>query len=136
MTQECANKLDELGFKWSLRFTFDEQSTELKSYQQQYGDTYIPEGFEGYGNLGKKISNQRTKYRAYQNRKHSNWTTQEYTNRLNALGFKWRLARGQQKYMQIIYFIFFRQYMMITMMTIPYIHAYIYKNILLKIYIP
>ena len=91
MTQERVQALEDLGFNWGRsNFTFEERLTQVELYKQKHNNnTYIPNAFKGYGNLGKWANCQQYNYTLYKAEKSSRGMTEERVNKLESVGFKW-----------------------------------------------
>ncbi|EJK73446.1 hypothetical protein THAOC_04929 [Thalassiosira oceanica] len=86
LTQDRIDRLDGIGFKWSLRelaptVPWETRFDELVQYKEKHGDCNVP---RNQGQLGAWVHNQRSAYSA-------NSLAQDRIDRLEGIGFKWKL---------------------------------------------
>ncbi|OEU05805.1 hypothetical protein FRACYDRAFT_153343, partial [Fragilariopsis cylindrus CCMP1102] len=92
MTNERIRALEKLGFRWKIVYTkFDDRLAQLADYKEKNGHCIVPQSFQGYGNLGQWVDNQRQEYKKYKESKPSNMTD-ERIRELEKLDFKWRIC--------------------------------------------
>mmetsp|Transcript_17558 Transcript_17558/g.24758 ORF Transcript_17558/g.24758 Transcript_17558/m.24758 type:complete len:365 (+) Transcript_17558:101-1195(+) len=100
MNYDRARKLEEIGFKWSIKRTpvrkhWDVRFNEVREYKEKYGDCNVPRRWKGDETLGRWVRQQRYDYDTWRAGKKSNLTNQR-VERLNSIGFKWRL-KGERR---------------------------------------
>jgi len=125
LSQERKNKLDQLGFVWSLRNKriddhWDQMFRQLLQYKDKYGDCLVPSRFEENLKLGKWVETQRYEYTklqraAEQLEKQSGQSggassssvkarptnprlTEERLRRLESIGFEWKVKHKMKRY--------------------------------------
>eukprot|EP00429_Kryptoperidinium_foliaceum_P036643 CAMPEP_0176178096 /NCGR_PEP_ID=MMETSP0120_2-20121206/91256_1 /TAXON_ID=160619 /ORGANISM="Kryptoperidinium foliaceum, Strain CCMP 1326" /LENGTH=1067 /DNA_ID=CAMNT_0017516245 /DNA_START=166 /DNA_END=3371 /DNA_ORIENTATION=+ len=119
LTPERYQKLQDLGFVWSLRSKriedhWDEMYRQLVEYKEQHGDCLVPSRYEQNLKLGKWVETQRYEYTKLQrvsgtsdneeappNAKppHPNpRLTPERLRRLEAIGFEWKVKNKMKRY--------------------------------------
>jgi hypothetical protein len=91
MTEERVQKLEELGFVWSI-FShdahWDTKLEELKEYKARFGDCLVPEDYKENLNLGVWVKYQRIQYKLMRQRRPSTMTS-DRIRELEKLGFVW-----------------------------------------------
>ena len=90
ITDEQVEKLDELGFKWSLNVPWEETFDQLNAFKVEHGHCNVSEYDADYKKLGTWVNNQRAEYKLLKKGKKSS-ITDEQVAKLGELGFKWRL---------------------------------------------
>eukprot|EP00934_Nitzschia_sp_Nitz4_P001966 Nitzschia sp. Nitz4//scaffold107_size73032//27795//30897//NITZ4_005759-RA/size73032-augustus-gene-0.100-mRNA-1//-1//CDS//3329532590//1966//frame0 len=122
MLPERRRRLDELGFVWSLRSKriddhWDEMFRQLMAYKEAYGDCLVPSRYEANLKLGKWVETQRYEYTKLQRTKGAKTTepedvvengeaprpmnarlTAERLNRLESIGFEWKVKNKMKRY--------------------------------------
>jgi len=97
MTDERIQKLESIGFQWSLYVSNDDlwesMFEQLKSYKIKHGHCNVP---QRAGKLGRWVDNQRTQYRLLQDGKQAS-ITDERIQKLKSIGFQWSTRRFQNK---------------------------------------
>ena len=83
--------LNNIGFEWSISLSWDDRYEELVSYAKVFGDTCVPSIFNDNPALGLWVSRQRTGYHKFQKGDASCGTTTIQIQRLNKIGFEWRI---------------------------------------------
>lgn len=104
LTQERIDRLNDLGFTWTLRNrdslgeSWNQRLDELKQYKEQFGDCLVPSRYLPNPELGIWVGTQRTQYRLFQQAKESgnedlNSTpmNEDRVRQLEELGFMWTL---------------------------------------------
>jgi hypothetical protein len=97
LSEDRQRRLEALGFEWRLqqkglqkKWTWDESFAALSQFKAQHGHCNVPQGWAEDPHLGRWVSKQREKQQAGRQ-------SQEHQQRLEALGFEWRLrARRKQ----------------------------------------
>ena len=88
LTQDRIDRLEGIGFRWTLHGVKEEAWTirfhELTRYKAEHGDCDVP---VRSGKLGKWADKQRTNYK-------NGKLSQDRIDRLNGIGFNWTLPRG------------------------------------------
>jgi len=126
LTQERKDKLEALGFVWSLRNKrvddhWDEMFNQLVDYKEKHGDCLVPSRFEDNFKLGKWVETQRYEYTKLQRavgqaevksddaengtaaptqkaRPTNPRLTEERLRRLEAIGFEWKVKHKMKRY--------------------------------------
>jgi hypothetical protein len=121
LSQERRDKLDALGFVWSLRSKrvddhWDDMYRQLLEYKEKHGDCLVPSRFELNFKLGKWVETQRYEYtkmhRAADQKGPSKEEepdsgtsllsnprlTEERRHRLEAIGFEWKVKHKMKRY--------------------------------------
>ena len=97
MTDERIQKLESIGFQWSLRGTpkgsWGTMLDELKSFKDKHGHCNVP---QRTGRLGAWVNYQRQQYRLLQEGKQSGMTD-ERIQKLESIGFQWSLRRSENE---------------------------------------
>lgn len=92
-------KLEQLGFKWSVGKTWDEMQNELAAFKQEKGHCDVPKGFkdaENKSTLANWVKEQRKQYKLYGKGERSTLTDTK-VNILNGLGFTWDFSTSKGK---------------------------------------
>lgn len=115
LSQERKEKLDALGFVWSLRSKrvddhWDLMFNQLKEYKIKHGDCLVPSRYEENFKLGKWVETQRYEYTKLQRASTPSGDgdeskpganprlTAERRHRLEAIGFEWKVKHKMKKY--------------------------------------
>ena len=93
ITAEHIQKLDSLGFVWSLNCEWDVRFQELKDYKERNGHCLVPRSYPPNQKLAYWIGHQR---KECVKRKHNKKTrlSDERINALNSIGFCWDASAG------------------------------------------
>ena len=90
ITTSNIDRLTNIGFRWSLRLSFDEHLNDLIAFKAQFGHCNVPRGNIEYQSLVKWISNLKySKRKIDQKRKPNMGLTQEQISLLTEVGLKW-----------------------------------------------
>jgi len=95
LTDEKIRRMEEIGFKWSMRQSLDERFEELMQFKQKYGHCEVPQRSCGdFVSLGKWCSKVRCAYRKIQKGETPDIKklSAETIRRFEDAGFKWDLA--------------------------------------------
>ena len=104
ITDERVQKLELIGFQWSIRglkngyTSWDERFQELQSYEVKHGNLTVP---KRSGVLGRWVHNQRQQYRLLKEGKPSK-ITDERVQKLEAIGFQWRSLMKRPCYISTV----------------------------------
>jgi hypothetical protein len=92
LPEDRISKLNEIGFVWSCRESWETRFNEFVEYKREFGHCHIPLRYKRNPELGKWVNHQRNSYRKYmtEGEEHSN-LTQDRIDRLNAIGFIWKV---------------------------------------------
>jgi hypothetical protein len=91
ISDEQIQRLNDAGFKWSLRGNFDNRFNDLMAFKAKYGHCSVPLDDEN-ASLGRWCSELRSSYKKIQNnQKPKNKLSDEQIQRLNDAEFKWCL---------------------------------------------
>jgi len=97
MIRDRIEKLNSLGFVWSVRTDHDEmwnlRFEELKVFKEKHGDCLVPQRYPPNPQLGTWVNTQRRHYKLMKDNKHSSMT-EDRVRALEALGFVWVTSRG------------------------------------------
>mmetsp|Transcript_20126 Transcript_20126/g.30836 ORF Transcript_20126/g.30836 Transcript_20126/m.30836 type:complete len:419 (-) Transcript_20126:68-1324(-) len=93
LTKERIRILNEIGFVWKLRTSWEDRYAGLLEYKRVHGDCKVPKNFTDDPGLGKWVDRQRQNYRAMKRGKKANNTkiTSERINKLESIGFVWNI---------------------------------------------
>jgi hypothetical protein len=96
LTEDRIQRLNDLGFVWSLRDDWDKHYEELKQFKNQHGHCNVPARYATNRRLGIWVSAQRQQYKLMQSTGSKPGTaraplTQERIDLLNQLGFTWTI---------------------------------------------
>jgi hypothetical protein len=95
LSNEQIQRLNDAGFKWSLRGKFDEHFNDLTSFKAKYGHCDVSQSGEN-ASLGQWCSVLRVSYKKIQNNQKPNMKLfNEQIQRLNDAGFKWCLQKRE-----------------------------------------
>lgn len=104
LTPDRKQKLDELGFVWSLRTMrieshWDQMFRRLLAYKEQYGDCLVPSRYEADLKLAKWVETQRQESKkAIDGRSANPRLTEERLRRLESIGFEWKVKQKMKRY--------------------------------------
>jgi hypothetical protein len=120
LSQERRDKLDALGFVWSLRSKrvddhWDDMYQQLVEYKRKHGDCLVPSRYDLNFKLGKWVETQRYEYTKMQRAEHKGGSkeedtdsgtnlpsnrrlTEERRHRLEAIGFEWKVKHKMKRY--------------------------------------
>lgn len=97
MTRDRTEKLNSLGFVWSVRTDHDEmwnlRFEELKTFRAKHGDCLVPQRYPPNPQLGTWVNTQRRHYKLMKDGKHSSMT-EDRVQLLEDMGFVWVTSRG------------------------------------------
>ena len=92
ITLERVQRLEQLGFVWSIRDDWQKHYEELKEYHSEYGNCNVPARYAKNRRLGIWVSAQRQYYQRF---RHDATSTSPLTPQrmelLNQLGFSWKV---------------------------------------------
>ncbi|KAL3756810.1 hypothetical protein ACHAWU_000452 [Discostella pseudostelligera] len=92
MTLERIEKLECLGFQWSVRpepeIVWNEKFQQLKDYKATYGNCMVPQRYLANPQLGTWVHTQRRQYKLLKGGKKSSMNAEKIS-RLNSVGFDW-----------------------------------------------
>ena len=98
LTDERIQRLENLGFVWSLRDDWMKHFEELKLYKQEFGHCNVPARYPSNRRLGIWVSAQRQQYKILKSaefeetkKQRPSSLTQERIELLNRLGFTWTI---------------------------------------------
>lgn len=96
LTDDRIQRLEAIGFVWSLRDDWIKHYEELKAYKAEHGDCNVPARYNPNRKLGIWVSAQRQQYKSLQSPNHeikkkSNSLTPERIRLLEELGFSWSI---------------------------------------------
>jgi hypothetical protein len=95
LSNEQIQRLNDAGFKWSLRGKFDEHFNDLTSFKAKYGHCDVSQSGEN-ASLGQWCGVLRVSYKKIQNNQKPNMKLfNEQIQRLNDAGFKWCLQKRE-----------------------------------------
>jgi Helicase associated domain len=104
LTPERKQKLDELGFVWSLRTKriedhWDTMFRQLVAYKEQHGDCLVPSRYEANLKLAKWVETQRQESRKASDGRSTNpRLTEDRIRRLESIGFEWKVKQKMKRY--------------------------------------
>eukprot|EP00523_Entomoneis_sp_CCMP467_P019920 CAMPEP_0168863248 /NCGR_PEP_ID=MMETSP0727-20121128/18853_1 /TAXON_ID=265536 /ORGANISM="Amphiprora sp., Strain CCMP467" /LENGTH=395 /DNA_ID=CAMNT_0008918313 /DNA_START=85 /DNA_END=1268 /DNA_ORIENTATION=+ len=97
MTKERARRLESIGFQWSTKdprhVPWQQRYEELVAFQNEYGHSQVPIGWEENVQLSNWVSTQRQEYKLLQKGRSSRLTPQKIE-LLNKVDFIWEAQRG------------------------------------------
>jgi hypothetical protein len=97
ISDEQIQRLNDAGFKWSLRGNFDNRFNDLMAFKAKYGHCDVPNTGEN-ASLGRWCSEMRVSYKKIQNNQMPhNKLSDAQIQRLNDAGFRWCLQRKFDK---------------------------------------
>jgi hypothetical protein len=89
-------RLNDAGFKWSLKPGFDERLNDLMAFKAKFGHCDVPRTAGEDSSLGQWCSKVRMSYKKIQNnQKPNNKLSDGQIQRLNDAGFKWSLQKAK-----------------------------------------
>lgn len=95
LTPARIQRLEDLGFVWSVRDDWNKHYEELKQYRQEHGNCNVPARHLSNKRLGVWVSSQRQQYKILQgvskSKRRTVPLTQERIDKLNALDFTWSI---------------------------------------------
>ena len=92
LTQDQIERLEEIGFKWNAHETFEQRCHDLKAFKSQFGHCNVPWKYSVDPSLGQWCSTTRCAYNKIQQGKTPKRNlTQDQMERLEEIGFKWKL---------------------------------------------
>jgi hypothetical protein len=96
LTIEREQKLNEIGFTWSIRnrTDWDSRFEDLVLFKSEFGHCVVPQLYSNPKGLGKWVSKQREQYKRLMDGK-SSFITQDRIEKLNGIGFSWS-AKGRR----------------------------------------
>ena len=98
MTEERVEKLESVGFQWSLlKDLWNERFEELKEYKAEHGHCNVPYRNESNKALGIWVYRQRHQYKKMLEGSHSHMTRERMT-MLENIGFEWKLKKNVPKH--------------------------------------
>ena len=104
LSDEQIQRLNDAGFKWSLKETFDEHFNDLMAFKAKYGHCDVPGTGENVP-LGKWCSKVRCSYKKIQNNQKSRMKlSDEQIQRLDDAGFKWSLGNFDHRFNDLMSF--------------------------------
>jgi hypothetical protein len=93
ISDEQIQRLNDAGFKWSLKSDFDDRFNDLMAFKAKYGHCNVPRRGEN-PSLGQWCNVMRGSYKKIQNnQKPPMKLSDEQIQRLNDAGFKWSLGK-------------------------------------------
>eukprot|EP00529_Nitzschia_sp_RCC80_P008070 CAMPEP_0113486452 /NCGR_PEP_ID=MMETSP0014_2-20120614/25004_1 /TAXON_ID=2857 /ORGANISM="Nitzschia sp." /LENGTH=1315 /DNA_ID=CAMNT_0000380125 /DNA_START=307 /DNA_END=4254 /DNA_ORIENTATION=+ /assembly_acc=CAM_ASM_000159 len=104
LTPERKQKLDELGFVWSLRTkrvedNWNQMFQQLVAYKEEHGDCLVPSRYEANLKLAKWVETQRQESKkATDGRSTNPRLTEERKRRLESIGFEWKVKQKMKRY--------------------------------------
>lgn len=92
LTQERRDKLEAIGFAWSVRNRpeWEQRYHELLQYKEKHGDCKVPQHYKLNKSLGKWVAKQREQYKLYCKGQHS-FLTPYRLEKLKEVGFVWQV---------------------------------------------
>lgn len=92
LSEDRIAKLNDIGFVWACRESWETRFKEFVEYKREFGHCHIPLRYKPNPELGKWVNHQRGAYRKYKNEGEEHSTlTQDRIDRLNAIGFIWKV---------------------------------------------
>jgi len=92
LTQNQIERLEEIGFKWKVIETFAQRCRDLEAFKSEFGHCNVPYGYSVNPSLGYWCSKMRYSYnQIQQGQTPSRNLTQDQIDRLEEIGFKWKL---------------------------------------------
>jgi len=95
LTPDRIQRLEDLGFVWSVRDDWNKHYEELKQFRQEHGHCNVPARHLLNKRLGVWVSSQRQQYKILQgvskSKRRTVPLTQERVDKLNALNFTWAI---------------------------------------------
>jgi len=93
LTQDQIERLEEIGFKWKLRETFEQRCRDLEAFKSEFGHCNVPGRYSVNPSLGNWCSTMRCHYnKIQQGQKPKSNLTQDRIECLEKIGFKWKLT--------------------------------------------
>jgi len=89
LSDERISKLDSIGFTWKAK-NWDDMFERLLEYKLKHGDCLVPQYFKEDLKLGTWVIHQRSRKSAL---------SEDRIERLDAIGFAWRVQRGRKAYL-------------------------------------
>jgi len=85
LADERYDRLDEIGFRWSIqRLSWEEELEKLKRYKEEHGDCHVPQIYPADPQLASWVDRQRANHK-------KNKLTDERYQCLNEIGFRWSI---------------------------------------------
>jgi hypothetical protein len=104
LSDEQIQRLNDAGFKWSLKETFDEHFNDLMAFKAKYGHCDVPGTGENVP-LGKWCSKVRCSYKKIQNNQMPKMKlSDDQIQRLDDAGFKWSLGNFDHRFNDLMLF--------------------------------
>ena len=92
LTQGQIERLEEIGFKWKLKETFEDHFRDLEIFKSEFGHCNIPQKYSVNPSLGNWCNTVRSAYNKIQQGQTPKINlTQDQIERLEEIGFKWKL---------------------------------------------
>jgi len=92
LTQDQIERLEEIGFKWKLRETFEQRCHDLEAFKSEFGHCNVSSKNSVNPSLGNWCSKMRCAYNHIQQGQTPKINfTQDQIERLEKIGLKWKL---------------------------------------------
>jgi len=94
LTQDQIERLEEIGFKWKVKKTFEQKCHDLEAFKSEFGHCNVPSNYSANPSLGKWCSNIRCSYnQIQQGQTPKRNLTQDQIERLEEIGFKCKVTK-------------------------------------------
>ena len=85
-------RLEEIGFKWKVQETFEQRCHDLEAFKSEFGHCNVPVKYSVNPSLGSWCSTMRCTHKQIQQGQTPKMNlTQDQIERLEEIGFKWKL---------------------------------------------
>jgi len=92
ITQDQIERLEEIGFKWKIKETFEQRFRDLEAFKSEFRHCNVPSKYSVDPSLGKWCSTMRGYYnKIQQGQTLKIYITQDQIERLEEIGFKWKI---------------------------------------------
>jgi hypothetical protein len=101
ITEDQIARLEEIGFKWNIHETFEQRCHDLGAFKSEFGHCDVPSRYSADRSLGQWCSATRCAYNKIQQGQTPKMNlTSDQIERLEEIGFKWKLSYGQDTFAQ------------------------------------
>eukprot|EP00804_Cyclotella_cryptica_P019454 CCRYP_006630-RC/>CCRYP_006630-RC protein AED:0.24 eAED:0.24 QI:0/0.33/0.25/1/0.33/0.25/4/610/455 len=91
LAEDRIAKLNEIGFVWVMRDSWETRYNELVEYTREFGHCNITLRYKPNPELGKWVNHQREAYKKFKTEGETSTMTQERIDLLEAIGFVWKV---------------------------------------------
>ena len=107
LPQDRIDRLEEIGFQWGIKLTFEKHYSELIAFKEDFGHCDVPQRCANNPSLGAWCNNMRTAYKKIQKKgmKSNRNLSQDRIKRLDDIGFQWeRNLTFEKRYRELVAF--------------------------------